>query len=119
MLCSLAEVFGRLLLVGSSSANGYSEGIHKRTTKRQVTEHEVGDFGAALVGCRRREREELALVDGDGMPKDQEQGLKKNFFFELGRENMQFAKEGRRANFYRDMTYVVLAGVEVGEQELQ
>ena len=31
---------------------------------------------------------------------------------------MQFAKEGRRANFYLDTTYVVLAGVEVGVEEL-
>jgi len=83
----------------------------------------VADFGAALVDYRRREREEPALVDGDGVPKNQEQDLKKNFyllkFFELGKVNVQFAKEGRKTNFYLDTNYVVLAGVEVGVEELQ
>ena len=32
---------------------------------------------------------------------------------------MQFAKKRRRANFYLGAAYVVLAGVDVGVQELQ
>ena len=71
MLCSLAEVLGRLLLVNSLPANDHLEVIHKNMMEKQETEREVGDFGAALVGCRRREKEEPALVDGDGVPKDQ------------------------------------------------
>jgi len=77
-LGSLAEAFGRLLLVNSSSVNGYWEVFHRRKAKRRVTEREVTDFGAAPVEHRREERGELALVDGEHcVQKSQERDLKK------------------------------------------
>ena len=80
----------------------------------------MADSGSALVACRRQEREEPVLDDGDGVPKDQELDLKrkKNFFFWIGQSKCAVCHEGRKTKFYLDVNCVVLASVGFGVEDL-